>query len=62
MAQTSEWLRISWQPPPLLLYAMSQHLQIDKAQQEGRIELALQAYNKGQFRSLRRAADAFNVY
>ena len=41
---------------------MHQHPQIDKAQQEGRIELALQAYNKGQFRSLRRAADAFNVH
>jgi len=40
---------------------MPQHVQIDKAQQEGKIELALQAYKEGQFQSLRRAADAFNV-
>jgi hypothetical protein len=30
-------------------------------QQEGRVELALQAYNSGQFKSVRRAAAAFNV-
>ena len=29
--------------------------------QEGRIELALQAYNLGQFKTLRRAAAAYNV-
>jgi hypothetical protein len=40
---------------------MPQQIQEDKAQQEGRIELALQAYKDGQFRSLRRAADAYNV-
>src|SRR5687767_9050357 len=40
---------------------MSQQLQQDKANQEGRIELALQAYKDGQFKSLRRAANAYNV-
>ena len=29
--------------------------------EEGRIDLALQAYNLGQFKSLRRAAAAFSV-
>ncbi|KAF2842526.1 hypothetical protein M501DRAFT_903168, partial [Patellaria atrata CBS 101060] len=40
---------------------MSQQQQDNKAQQEGRIELALQAYKEGQFRSLRRAAAAYNA-
>jgi hypothetical protein len=31
------------------------------SQQEGRIDLALQAYTSGYFRSIPRAADAFNV-
>jgi hypothetical protein len=30
-------------------------------QEEGRLNLALQAYTTGQFKSLRRAAAAFNV-
>ena len=30
-------------------------------EQEGRIDLALQAYTSGQFKSLRRAAAAFNI-
>src|SRR3954463_16774635 len=45
----------------LLQHAMSQQLRKDKAKQEGRIELALQAYKDGQFQSLRRAANAYNV-
>jgi hypothetical protein len=40
---------------------MSQQLRKDKAKQEGRIELALQAYKDGQFQSMRRAANAYNV-
>ena len=31
------------------------------SQQEGRIDLALQAYTLGQFKSIRRAAAAFNI-
>lgn len=40
---------------------MPQRIQTGKAQQEGRVELALEAYRAGQFRSLRRAAITFNV-
>ena len=40
---------------------MSQQNNVISAEQEGRIELALQAYNNGQFKSLRRAAAAFNI-
>jgi hypothetical protein len=40
---------------------MSQQLHENITNKEGRIELALQAYKDGQFRSLRRAADAFNI-
>jgi len=40
---------------------MSQPQQSNRSLQEGRIELAIQAYKQGQFKSLRRAADAYNV-
>jgi hypothetical protein len=40
---------------------MSQQQQDNKALQEGRIELAIQAFKLRQFKSLRLAADAYNV-
>jgi hypothetical protein len=40
---------------------MSQQPNAILIDQEGRIELALEAYTSGQFRSLRRAAAVFNV-
>jgi hypothetical protein len=40
---------------------MSQLNQLDQTQQEGRIELAIQAIQNRQFKSVRRAALAFNV-
>src|SRR3954453_14118175 len=40
---------------------MHEQEQSNRALQEGRIELAIQAYKDGQFQSLRRAADAYNV-
>ena len=40
---------------------MPQLSQTEKAQQEGRIELAIEAFKAGQFKSLRRATMAFNV-
>jgi hypothetical protein len=61
VAHPIEWLKISWQLLLLLQHAISQQLRQDKANQEGRIKLALQAYKNGQFRSLQRAANAFNI-
>ena len=52
---------MSWQPTLPLLRAMSQLNQSNQPQEEGRIELAIQAYMQGQLKSLRRAADAFNI-
>jgi hypothetical protein len=48
---------------PLLPYNpyMSQQLDAQLSNQEGRIQLALSAYNSHQIRSLQRAAKAFNV-
>jgi hypothetical protein len=40
---------------------MSQQNNVIFTEQEGRIELALQSYKSGQFKSLRRAAEAYNV-
>ena len=40
---------------------MPQQQDAQPSNREGRIQLALSAYNAHQFRSLRRAADAFNV-
>jgi hypothetical protein len=40
---------------------MSQLQNASVTEQEGRIELALKAYHTHQFRSLHRAADAFNI-
>ena len=40
---------------------MSQQQDAQVSNQEGRIQLALSAYNSQQFRSLRRAAEAFEV-
>jgi hypothetical protein len=40
---------------------MSQQQDAQSSNQEGRIQLALSAYNSQQFRSLRRAAKAFEV-
>ena len=40
---------------------MSQQNNVILAEQEGRIEIALEAYRSGQFKSLRRAAEAYNV-
>jgi hypothetical protein len=40
---------------------MSQQHNVITLQEDGRVDLALQAYTLGQFRSLRRAAAAFNV-
>src|SRR5204863_8391145 len=42
-------------------HKMSQPQNASVTEQEGRIELALKAYKQGQFKRLRRAADAFNV-
>ena len=61
MSHTSECREISWQPFPTQQRTMPQQIQVNKAQQEGRIELALQAYKDGQFQSLRRATNAYNV-
>jgi hypothetical protein len=40
---------------------MSQQRNVQLDNREGRIEIALSAYNTHQFQSLRRAADAFDV-
>jgi len=40
---------------------MSQQYSAIAIQEEGRLDLALQAYTSSQFKSLRRAAVAFNV-
>jgi hypothetical protein len=40
---------------------MPQPNQSEQSQQEGKIELALQAIQQGQFKSVRHAATAFNV-
>ena len=40
---------------------MSQQNNVISAEQEGRIQLALEAYRSNQFKSLRRAAEAYNV-
>ena len=40
---------------------MSQQNNVISAEQEGRIQLALEAYRSDQFKSLRRAAEAYNV-
>lgn len=40
---------------------MSQQHNAIAIQKEGRLDLALQAYTSGQFKTLRRAAAAFNV-
>jgi helix-turn-helix, Psq domain len=61
VSHTSECREISWQPFPIQQRMMPQQIQVNKAQQEGRIELALQAYKDGQFQSLQRAANTFNI-
>ena len=61
MADTTEWPEISWQPTLQLLRAMSQLNNAQSIQQQGRIELALQALQYKQFRSADGAATTFNV-
>jgi hypothetical protein len=61
VADIIEWPEISWQPPPHLCSNMSQLNNAQPIQQEGRIELALQALQYKQFRSAAAAATAFNV-
>jgi hypothetical protein len=59
--QITEW--ISFCQDYLLSHQrdMSQQQNAQLSNQEGRIELALSAYNSHQFQSLRRAAEAFDV-
>ena len=61
MADTTEWPEISWQPTLQLLRAMSQLNNAQSIQQQGRIELALQALQYKQFKSADAAATIFNI-
>jgi hypothetical protein len=45
----------------LVHHRMAPQRDAPAVQDEGRLELALQAYSSGQFKSLQRAAAAFNV-
>ena len=49
VADPIKWPEISWQPTPQLLRAMSQQNNVQSIQQEGRIEVALQALQSKQF-------------
>jgi hypothetical protein len=61
MSHITECPKISWQPPLFPRHEMPQQRNALPSHQEGRILLALQAYRSGQFKNLRRAADAYDV-
>ena len=59
--QPTERDKISWHNHTISHRDMSQHNNVILVEQEGRIELALKAYRYNQFKSLQRAAEAYNV-
>jgi hypothetical protein len=59
--EPTEWLKNAWQSQLPHQRNMSQQQNAQVSNQEGRIELALSAYNNHQFRSLWRASQAFSV-
>jgi hypothetical protein len=59
--QPTEPATFPWHDQLSPLHVMSQQHNVITLQEDGRVDLALQAYILGQFRSLRRAAAAFNI-